>query len=184
MKARFLSVAAAVLALVVGGAAAQDAIKSGPQNGDTVPGPFHPLNINGANAGKKHCLFCENGSNPVAVVFAREVDENLTKLIKKLDEETGKNKSAKMGSYVVFCSDAKGLEGKLEELAKKEGLKNIVLSIDNPAGPEDYKISRDAQVTVLLYSNFKVAANHAFKKGALKAADVETVVKDVSKIVK
>jgi hypothetical protein len=184
MFTRTIAVAALGLALVAGGVLAQGALKSGPQKGENVPGPFHPLNINGANAGKKHCLFCENGGNPVAVVFAREVDANITTLIKKLDDATAKNKEAMMGSYVVFCSDEKGLDRKLEELAKKEQLKNIVLSIDNPAGPEDYKIAKDASVTVLLYSSFKVEANHAFKKGDLKTPQVEQIVKDVAKIVK
>ena len=35
---------------------ADDALKSGPQAGTNIPGPFHPLNVTGAQAGKKHCL--------------------------------------------------------------------------------------------------------------------------------
>jgi hypothetical protein len=31
-------------------------LESGPQTGKKLPGPFHPLNVNGAMAGKKHCL--------------------------------------------------------------------------------------------------------------------------------
>jgi hypothetical protein len=36
---------------------------------------------------------------------------------------------------VVFCSDDEGLRKKLEALAKKEKLKRIVLTIDNPRVP-------------------------------------------------
>jgi len=32
-------------------------LKSGPQAGQEVPGPFHPLNVTGSNAGKKACLY-------------------------------------------------------------------------------------------------------------------------------
>ena len=35
---------------------ADDALKSGPQTGTNIPGPFHPLNVTGAAAGKKNCL--------------------------------------------------------------------------------------------------------------------------------
>ncbi len=33
-----------------------DGLKSGPQVGKNIPGPFHPTNVTGAMAGKKHCL--------------------------------------------------------------------------------------------------------------------------------
>ena len=49
----------AAAALLVGvpaaGALAGD-LKSGPEVGKTIPGPFHPLNVTGAKAGEKHCL--------------------------------------------------------------------------------------------------------------------------------
>ena len=31
-------------------------LKSGPEVGKELPGPFHPLNVNGAKAGEKNCL--------------------------------------------------------------------------------------------------------------------------------
>src|ERR1700676_1472643 len=82
-------VLAAVLSLVaVLGVYAQNGVKSGPQVGEKVPGPFHPLNITGKSAGEKHCLYCDNGPAPVAVVFARELTPEVTALIKKLDDAT------------------------------------------------------------------------------------------------
>src|SRR5207244_2783974 len=127
------------------------AVTSGPQVGEELAGPFHPLNINGKQAGKKHCLYCENGSNPVAMVFAREPSEELTKLIKKLDGCCDKNSECKLGSFVVFCSDNEDLEPKLKKLAKDSELKKVVLSIDLPKGPEKYNVSKDADITVILY---------------------------------
>jgi hypothetical protein len=44
------------LAVVSTIAMAGDALKSGPQTGKQLPGPFHPTNVTGAQAGKKHCL--------------------------------------------------------------------------------------------------------------------------------
>lgn|SRR5579859_1447836 len=116
------------------------------------------------------------------MIFAREINDGLTSLVKKIDEATAKYSDCRMGSFVVFCSDQEGLEKQLKDLAKKEDLKKIVLTIDNPAGPEDYKVAKDAEVTVVLYTKQKVKANYAFKKGEMKAADVDKIVSEVSKI--
>lgn len=169
-------------ALLAGVAFAAEAVQSGPRVDEQVPGPFHPYNVTGKAAGKKNCLYCQNGANPVAVVFAREVTPEVTKLIKKLDQCTAKNGECRMGSYVVFLCDKEGLDKELKELAEKEKLENIVLSIDNPAGPEEYKISKDADVTVLLYTKHIVKSNRAFKKGEMKDQDIEAIVKEVPKI--
>ena len=45
-------------------------------------------------------------------------------------------------------------------------------------------ISKDAEVTVLLYTNFEVKANHTFRKGELNPAAISKVVADVAKIAK
>ena len=47
------------------------------------------------------------------MIFAREVSDSLTSLVKKIDEATGKNKSNKMGSFVVFVGASEGLDKKL-----------------------------------------------------------------------
>src|SRR5437588_1198653 len=105
-KHRIAAVAVLTLALTAGMVFAAEGLKSGPQVGEKVPGPFHPLNINGEKAGEKNCLFCQNGQNPVAMIFAREASEPLTTLIKKIDAATAKNSGCSMGSFVVFLSDS------------------------------------------------------------------------------
>jgi hypothetical protein len=104
-------------------------------------------------------------------------------LVKKLDAATAANKSKRMGSFIVFLSDDEALAPKLKDLAKTEGIKNLILTIDNPAGPQGYHVSKDADVTVVLYNKRNVKANFAFKKGELNDAAVEKVVGAVSKIV-
>lgn len=116
------------------------------------------------------------------MVFAREVTDGLTSLVKKIDESTAKNNDCRMGSFVVFCSDEEGLKKKLEELADKEKLKKTILTIDNPAGPEGYDIAKDADVTVLLYVGQKVKVNHAYKKGELTDREVDRIVSELPKI--
>lgn len=118
------------------------------------------------------------------MIFAREVSDNLTSLVKKIDEATIKNKSRDMGSFVVFLSDSETLEKELKDLAAKNNLKQCVLTIDSPAGPKGYHVARDADITVVLYKERKVEANHAFKKGEMKAADIEKIIADIAKITK
>lgn len=118
------------------------------------------------------------------MIFARELDGNLTGLVKKIDEATSKNKDAKMASYVVFCNDAEDLEKKLKAMADTEKLKKTILMVDNPAGPKGFKIDKDAAVTVILYRKKTVEANFAFKKGELDDKAIEKILKDIPKITK
>jgi hypothetical protein len=159
--------------------------KSGPQAGEKVPGPFHPLNINGESAGKKNCLYCKAGDSPVVAIFARNADDPvLQKLIVAVDEATTKNAKAELNSFVVFCSGDDKLEAKLKDLAEKTKLKDLVLSIESDSGPEKYNISKDADVTILVYKDRTVTANYAFEKGKMCEKDVEAVLGEITKIVK
>jgi hypothetical protein len=115
------------------------------------------------------------------MVFAREINDPLTSLVKKMNDVT-KDKGSKMASVVVFLSDEEGMEKAIKGLAQKEKVEKTTLMLANKAGPEGYQISKDADVTVLLYRGKTVKANHAYAKGAFKAADVDTIVKDLSKI--
>src|SRR4051812_4342343 len=102
------------------------------------------------------------------MIFAREVTEGLTSLVKKVDEATVKNSKSGMCSFVVVCNDDEKMEDQLKELAKKAGLKKCVLSlVDRPAGPTGYdkEMSREADVTVVLYTRRSTKAQFAFKKG-------------------
>jgi hypothetical protein len=114
------------------------------------------------------------------VVFAREITDPLTSLVKKIDAATAKNN--KVASFVVFLNDDESYEKKLKELAKKEKIDHSVLTLDNPAGPKGYNIAKDADVTVLLYVHKKVKTNYAFKKGELKDGDVSKIIGDFAKM--
>ena len=88
-----------------------------------------------------------------------------------------------MGSFVVLLSEAEGLDERLSAAAKKHKLAKTVLAIDPPAGPEGFQVAADADVTVVLYREFKVLANHAFRKGELSEQAIERIVADLPKIV-
>ena len=156
------------LALVMVVAAAwADEIKSGLEVGAS-PMPFHPLNIvnadnPGAN-GTEHCLVCQYGSKPVALVFARCCEcPSTIALIKKLDAAVAKQGKEKMSAAVVFLSDDKEMKDKLQEMVKKNEIKNVSVAVMPAKGPSGYNLHEKAEATVVLYSNRKVVANHAFE---------------------
>jgi len=169
------------VAFVLSVASAAD-LKSGPQVGEKVPGPLHPLNCSGDHAGERYCLYCKYGTSPVAAIFARQISPELTRLIKRIDQATEKNKERNMGSYVVFLSVSDTLETELKELAKKEKFQQCVLAIDDPEGPKEYNIAPEAEVTVVLYTNVTIKANRTFKKGELNDKAIDAIVAELAKI--
>jgi hypothetical protein len=176
-----LSIASAfvVASILVAG----EPLKSGPQAGQELPGPFHPLNVTGTNAGEKACLYCQFGNSPVAMVFARQVTPEVISLVKKLDAATETHRAAELCGCVIFCNDDGALKARLEDVAKKESIKNVVLAIDNPAGPKEYQVAKPADVRVVLYTEHTVKANHAFRAGELDEKAIAKVLADLPKIV-
>jgi hypothetical protein len=151
-------------------------IESGLKVGDT-PGAFNVKDITGPNKGKSLCYRCNYGSRPVVSVFAREVTPDLAKLIQEVDKVVEKNSDKKMAAFVVvLAEDADKVAPQLEELASKSGIKNVPLTIfDGAAGPNDYKIAKEADVTVMMWNQSEVKANTALTKGQLN----ETVIKSI-----
>lgn len=120
----------------------------------------------------------------MVAIMARKLTDDLASLVKQMDEKVGANKDKKMASFVVVLSeDPAANEAKLKELAKKEGIKNIPLTtFANADGPDSYKVSKDAEVTVLLWVGQTVKANHAFAPGKLNKDGIKAVLDDTSKI--
>ena len=180
------NVMAAAVVVVLGSAVVAAELKSGPQVGAKVPGAFHPYNVNGEDAGKTACLYCKAGDSPVVMVFARTADDSMTqKLLKTLDAETVKNAKAELFTFGIFQGDKAKLEPQLKDAAKKADLKAVTLAIEDKEDPipAKYNLSPEADVTVILYVDRTVKANHSFAKGKLTDTDIDAIVKDVSKLV-
>jgi hypothetical protein len=164
------------------GMAPAEPVKSGPQPGQKVPGPFHPLHVTGPDAGNQVCLYCKNGAHPVALVFAREVSAPLVALLKKLDAATAEHKDCQMGSFVVFLNDSAELPKTLKKIADKEHIQTTIFCTDAPAGPPTYQVAGDADVTVILYTLHTVKANYAFRKGELDDKATAAILADVTRV--
>lgn len=181
---RFALVCGALAALSFSVAFAEE-LKSGLAVGDS-PGAFNVNDVTGPSKGTSLCYRCQYGNRPVVAVFARDVNDDLAKVIKDVDALVEKNKAKDMKAFVVVLSeDAEAVAPKLEALAKKEGIKNVPLTtFDGASGPEDYNISKDAFVTVLMWNKSEVKSNVALAKGKLDAAAAKKIVAAAEGLVK
>jgi hypothetical protein len=117
----------------------------------------------------------------VVCVFTRNTSEPLASLVKQIDKKIDDN--AKLCSFVVVIpKKGENPTDKVKKLAEQAGIKHVPLTIgESPDGPPDYEISKDADVTVLMWKNGSVKVNHAFK-GDLSDKDIDAVVADIPKI--
>lgn len=161
---------------------AAEPLKSGLQPGQQIDTIFEPINLNGPFAEEPHCLVCENGRSPVAMVLARDVSEPLLKLLARLDAACVKHETQELGSFAVFLDAREPLQEKLRAEAKRATLKKVILSLEAEAHIPEYGAASEAEVTVMLYVHHGVKANFAFRKGELNDATIEQIVAALPKI--
>jgi hypothetical protein len=170
------------LALLATVAVAAEPVKSGPQPGEKVPGPFRPLNVTGPSAGEKVCQYCNNGANPVVVIVTRETTPAILGLVKKVDAATAAYRDARLGSFAVVLSDAEDMPATLKAFADREKVTSTILCTMSPPGPPSYHFAPEAAVTVLFYDHHTVRANKAFRSGELTPAAAKALMADLPKI--
>jgi hypothetical protein len=171
-----------IVALLSSGIAVAGSVTSGPQAGEKVPGPFKVRNITGPEAGQTTCQYCNHGTRPVAVIFTNSITPEVAQLLKKIDVVTAMNKDFGLGSFMVVCSDADGMDQQLQAIAQQLGIQKTIVTLYKAGGPEKYRLSPEADVTVLLYNHFTVKANHAFKNAELTEAATNAILADLAKM--
>jgi hypothetical protein len=189
------------LALILTTASAQEqkpVPKEGLKAGMELPGEFQPFNINGKFKGRFHCLVCERGLNPTAMIFVRGTDDlqGVTALLQGLNEavKTKKNERARLAAFAVFTDEALpdvvGNDDERERVAKKlddmaAKLDRVVVSIESKTNLDKYNLKPDPEVVIVLYDNLKVVDVIGKGRGNLTKETVPALVNDiVSKLVK
>ena len=114
-------------------------------------------------------------------VFARKTTEPLASLVKQIDSKIGENN--KLKSFVVILTrDGEKAAGDLKKLAADAGIKHVPLTVHgDPAEVPDYELSKDADVTVVMWSGHKVKAARGFK-GELTEDNIRAILSDVPKV--
>jgi hypothetical protein len=191
--------------ILAGGVGSQPAekLKSGPQVGATLPGPFASINVNGDGKDRPRCLVTLYGSDPVIMVIAREPadgkDAGVMELMKKLDGFIAKHRERDLRGFMVFLSgdarsnpDEKDQTKLVEEAQAREalilrleprtkGLKEVIVAAAHQAPPK-YAINDKAEVTVIYYRKHVVEANFAFAPGQLTSAEIDRILQTVDKM--
>ncbi len=121
------------------------------------------------------------GSCPVVCVFVRKTSEPLASLVKQIDRKVEGNDQLK--SFVVVMSKESGkTPEELRKLAQDSRIQNIPLTMyGEPGGPPDYELSKDADITVLMWKKGKVKVKRAYK-GELTEKDIGAIVADIPKL--
>lgn len=156
------------------------AVESGLKIGDRAPA-FNVLDVTGPNKGKELCYRCKFGNAPVVSIFTRELSEPVVATIVELDKKLAKND--KLKGFVVYMTDDKEkAKAELEKVAKDKNIKNVPLTLVDSKGPESYKLSKEAGVTVLMWNESEVRVNHAYEPGSFCNGCSMEVIADVAKI--
>lgn len=179
---RKLLAPAVVLAAMFTAAQAAE-IESGLKVGDS-PDAFIVKDVTGPAQGTSLCYRCRYGNRPVVSIFARQVNDELASLIKQIDGVVGENKEKDMAAFVVLLSeDADGAAAQLSELAKDKEISATPLTVfDGIAGPPEYSISEDADITVMMWVESEVKVNHALAAGDLNEEKIKEIVSATSEI--
>jgi hypothetical protein len=132
-------------------------------------------------------LVCTYSTRPVVMVYTREIDAPVIRLIKKLDEAMGDLQRERLGSYVVLVCDRQDREKELKTLAEKEKIRHTLLALVvlDKAGLKRYqaKFGAEAQTTVIVAtSQRQVKASYAYRKDELTDKDIAQILEDLPKI--
>lgn len=163
-------------------------VQSGLQVGDRVPA-FLVTKSGGIDDGvdvdETLCYRCRLGNKPVVMVFARSTGDNLANLVRQIDKTVAKNADKKMASFVnILGKNADAVAASAKQFVKENKFKNVAICVptEQPNGPDGFKISPDADVTVMTYVNGQVKDNKVFGKGGADRKGVEAVLTGTKKI--
>jgi hypothetical protein len=171
----------AVLCVFASAGQAGDPCVSGLKPGEK-PGPYSAIVAVGKERGEApHCYICDTAERPAVVVFARHLDDTLAKLVSGIDKALADNQKAELRGWVTFLNDDQtAFDPQVVDWAKKHAIRNVPMAVfEDLVGPPTYKLHRDADVTVLLFTKHKVLNNFAFRSGELTEDRVADILKSI-----
>jgi hypothetical protein len=164
-------------------AAAPGPCVSGPKPGQR-PGPYSAVVSVGDRRGQAHCYICETEDRPAVIVFARGLSDPLARLVRGLDRAAAEHRGSALRAWVTLLNDDQSaIDAQVVAWAKKEAIRHVPIAVfEDVGGPPSYRLSRDAEVTVLLFVKQKVVRNFAFRAGELTDTQVAEVLRAVPEI--
>ena len=136
------------------------------------PGPYSFLVATGPDRGKQECYVCGQADKPTVVVFGRSLSPETGKLLAALDAEALARKDARLKCWFTQLTDTADLDA-LAKWSQAHGLKSLTVgAYEDVDGPPGYAVGPDAEVTVVMFVNRKVAVNVSLRAGELTAGRV------------
>jgi hypothetical protein len=164
-------------------APAADPCVSGLQPGQKT-GPYSFLVATGPQRGKQTCYVCETAEKPAVVVFSRKLSKPLGKLVVKCNDWIASQPKDTACSWMTVLGEKTVNLDDLAKWAKQAGIQSVPVGVfDDPIGPPSYKLSEEAEVTVLLWVNRKVVANFAFRENELNDDAIKKIGEAMGKLV-
>jgi hypothetical protein len=127
------------------------------------------------------------GNKPVVMIFARTADKPLAKLINELEGEIEEHEDAQLSSFVnMIGADNDSLKTAAMKFVEDNNIKRVAFVVpeDSKNGPDDFKISPEADMTIVCYKSGKVVTSHALKKGELDDGKISAIVESACNLVK
>ncbi len=117
-------------------------------------------------------------------IFAREITDELASLVKQIDDVVSENDDKEMAAFIVLLAeDPDAVAPQLKKLAEDQEISETPLTIfDGVAGPPEYSIAEDADVTVLMWVGSEVKVNRVLGAGELNAETIEEILATTSEI--
>ncbi len=148
------------------------------------PGPYSSVVVTGEHRGQSHCFICETADRPAVILFAHTPSAPLAALVRGLDRALVQNKAADLRAWVTFLGeDESSLAPKILAWARRNAIRSVPLAVfEDVDGPPSYRLSREADVTVLLSVRQKVVHNFAWRAGELTQERVSEILKAVGQL--
>jgi hypothetical protein len=149
------------------------------------PMPYAFVLATGPQRGQSFCYICDTADKPAAIVFARRLSDPLGKLTAKLDQAVADARVPEFRAWLTLLTAGPqpATESKLAEWGRQHALGHTPLGVfEDETGPPAYRLSRRAEVTVLLFVKQKVVASFAFQSGELTDERIAEVVKALDQL--
>jgi hypothetical protein len=149
------------------------------------PMPYAFVLATGPQRGQTFCYICDTADKPAVIVFARSLSEPLGKLTAKLDQSVGDAAVPDLRGWLTLLTAGSqpGTETRLVEWGRQHAVRHLPMGVfEDEVGPPAYLLSRQADVTVVLFTHQKVAETFTFKAGELTDERAEDVVKALAKL--
>ena len=114
-------------------------------------------------------------------VFAKTPDDNLARLVKKLDEVVAANQQKKLAAVVNFTADTgEEFAKKVRAFGEENHIQNVALTVT--ADAKRFHVSDEVAVTVMHYRGKKVKFNFSADPGGLDDQAIESILHGVETI--